>query len=101
MTLAFLGLRVMHPIRAVGYMFAQFIGSILGALLVWGSFSSEGDNEVMMSVVNRPADGINIQQAFLIETILTYLLIIVVLETAVNKVSYDLLIANRKQVLET
>ena len=66
-------------------MFAQFTGAILGSLFAWGSFSTIGDNRVMRQVVNRPAPGVTIGQAFLIEAVLTFLLIIVVLETAVNK----------------
>ena len=66
-------------------MFAQFTGAILGSLLVWGSFAAEGDNVVLKSVLNQPAPGVTTGQAFLIEALLTFLLVIVVLETAVNK----------------
>jgi glycerol uptake facilitator-like aquaporin len=76
----------MHPVRAIGYMLAQFSGAVVGALLIWGSVSTDGNNEVMKAVLNKPAVGVTIGQAFLIETVLTYLLILVVLETAVNKV---------------
>jgi MIP family channel proteins len=84
-TLAFLGLRTMHPIRALCYIVAQLAGSVLGALLIWGSVSSNGTSDLLLKVKNVPGPDVSTGQAFLIETVLTYLLVIVVLETAVNK----------------
>jgi glycerol uptake facilitator-like aquaporin len=63
-------------------------GGIFGALLTWGSVSTAGDNTVMRAAVNRPAEGVEVGQAFLLEAILTFLLCIVVLETTKYKNTY-------------
>ncbi|KAL3898601.1 MAG: hypothetical protein SGCHY_002634, partial [Lobulomycetales sp.] len=87
-TLSFVLLGTIHWARAVAYMFAQFAGAILGALLLWGAVVPEisgAANEGLLGVTNRPAENVSLGRAFLLETILTFLLVLVVLEVAVNR----------------
>ncbi|MDH6138542.1 aquaporin Z [Kitasatospora sp. GP30] len=74
-----------RPLEAAGYWAAQFIGGILGALLLWGTFACSP--LYSRSATGLGADGwgaaspihINAGGAFLIETVLTTLFVLIVL----------------------
>ncbi|OLT33237.1 aquaporin [Actinomadura sp. CNU-125] len=96
-TLGVLLARRMTPVEAVGYWAAQFVGGILGALLLWATFTNSPDYE--RSVTGLGADGwgdaslihIGMGGAFLAEIILTALFVFAVLAmtgpTAIASVS--------------
>ncbi len=84
-TIGFLASRRMPLNEAIGYWIAQFVGGIVGALVLWGIFS--GSPVYSRSVVGLGADGfgklsmigMNAVGAFFAEVILTFLFVLVVL----------------------
>ncbi|TDB91029.1 aquaporin [Actinomadura sp. KC216] len=96
-TLGVLLARRMTPVEAVGYWAAQFAGGILGALLLWATFT--GSPIYRRSVTGLGADGwgavslirIDVGGAFLAEVVLTALFVFAVLamtsEAAIPSVS--------------
>ncbi|TDD73337.1 aquaporin [Actinomadura darangshiensis] len=84
-TLGVLLARRMTPVDAAGYWIAQFAGGILGALLLWATFS--GSPLYDRSVTGLGADGwgdaslihVNAGGAFLAEVVLTALFVFIVL----------------------
>src|SRR6185437_1182172 len=81
---ALLALRI-KPIEAIGYWIAQFVGGILGALLLWALFSQSPYYH--KSIEGLGADGyqkasmihISIGGAFLAEVVLTALFVFIIL----------------------
>ena len=77
--------RRIEPIEAIGYWVAQFVGGILGALLLWGMFKQSPIYRT--SIQGLGADGygkasaihINVGGAFLAEVVLTALFVFAVL----------------------
>ncbi len=69
---------------AVAYVFAQLIGAILGAALLMATAGVEIDNPLLMAV-NQVSDATNTGGAFVMEIVLSFLLVYVIGETAVNK----------------
>lgn len=75
----------MTPVEAVGYWVSQFVGGILGALLLWGTFANSP--AYVRSVTGLGADGwgeasliqIDAGGAFLAEVVLTALFVFAVL----------------------
>ncbi|MEV0667971.1 aquaporin [Actinomadura luteofluorescens] len=84
-TLGVLLARRIPPLDAVGYWIAQFAGGILGALLLWATFS--GSPLYARSVTGLGADGwgdaslirVDMGGAFLTEIVLTALFVFIVL----------------------
>ena len=77
--------RRIEPVEALGYWVAQFVGGILGALLLWGMFSASP--LYSKSKVGLGADGygkqsmihISVGGAFLAEVVLTALFVFAIL----------------------
>jgi aquaporin Z len=71
--------------RAVGYWIAQFVGAVLGAVLLWVMFSSSPDYRTKVTGLGTNGWGsasmihINAGGAFLAEAVLTFLFVFVVL----------------------
>lgn len=94
-TLAFVVLGDMDPITGSLYCFAQCMGALLGAALVWGSTASStlmdlnGNNGAPPFLIgaNSVSADLPLGSAFLGECIGTFLLVWTVLMTAVNKKS--------------
>ena len=84
-TIGALVARRIEPLEGIGYIVSQFIGGILGALLLWGVFSASPFYK--KSVTGLGADGygkqsmVHISQggAFLVEVILTAIFVFVIL----------------------
>lgn len=84
-TIGFVVSKRMALEEAVGYWVAQFVGGIVGALVLWGIFS--GSPEYSRAKVGLGADGfgaqsmigINTAGAFFAEVLLTFLFVLVVL----------------------
>lgn len=84
-TLGFLASGRMAVKEAIGYWIAQFVGGIVGALVLWGMFS--GSPDYSRSGVGLGADGwgdasmihINATGAFVTEVVLTFVFVLVVL----------------------
>ena len=78
-----------HPVRAICYFVAQMIGSIVGAALLKCSTDGEMDGEVLDRSGALGANGlqnvsVTTMNALVVEVMGTLLLVVVVLETAVN-----------------
>lgn len=70
----------------VAFILAQLVGSIFGAALLMGTASSVATNPLALAV-NQVNPGSNIGAAFLMEVVLSFLLVHVIGETVVNKKS--------------
>lgn len=89
-TLGFVIARRMTVMEAAGYWIAQFLGGIVGALVLWGVFSSADGYD--RSTTGLGADGfgskspvgINATGAFIVEVILTAVFVFVVLSATRN-----------------
>ena len=68
--------------KAVQYILAQLLGGIVGALLLNFVVSGIADASGLGATV--PADGVSVGQAFILETVLTFLFVTVILHTAVR-----------------
>ena len=105
-TLAFMALGDISIVKGILYMLAQFIGAIIGSLIVWGcsprlddvgctaestepvclGSNFDGDFGPAFSLgLNTVAGTTSIGSAFLLELVGTYLLVITVLNSAVDK----------------
>ncbi len=84
-TVGFLAARRMTIRDAVGYWIAQFLGGILGALVLWGVLSgARGYNRKAVGLGTdgwgaHSLIGLNVGGAFVAEVILTFLFVLVVL----------------------
>lgn len=77
-----------HPIRAVVYLVAQLLGSILGAFLLNATTNNDSgilDRTGGLGANGYQNDSVTGASAFVGEAMGTFLLVYVVLETAVNK----------------
>lgn len=75
-----------HPIRAIGYLAAQLLGSVLGAALLKGTTSGgeELDRSGALGANGLQHESVTVGNALLVEVMGTALLVFTVLETAVN-----------------
>lgn len=74
----------LHPIQGIANVCAQVVGAILGASFLRGTLPDGGDSTLGS---NSLAPGVSVGNAFLGEAVMTFVLVSVVLETAVNKKS--------------
>jgi len=78
-TLAMMVTQNMPILKGLGYMFSQFAGGVVGALILRASFSDPGTmGEHMLG------NGITVFGGILIEFILTFMLVYTIFSTAVN-----------------
>ena len=68
----------------LGYLIAQFVGAILAAVVVWGAF---GPNARRIAALGAtfPAPGASVGQVFLIEAVITFLLVFIITAVATDK----------------
>eukprot|EP01122_Echinamoeba_exundans_P014861 TRINITY_DN6830_c0_g1_i1.p1 TRINITY_DN6830_c0_g1~~TRINITY_DN6830_c0_g1_i1.p1 ORF type:complete len:297 (+),score=71.63 TRINITY_DN6830_c0_g1_i1:48-938(+) len=87
-TFATLVTRKTTPFKAVFYWFAQLGGSVIATFLLWLLYPKlqSGDGPVEMSIVGRPSTSVTIGQAFLMEAILTFILIYVIFAVAFDTI---------------
>jgi aquaporin Z len=84
-TVGFVAAKRMTVSEAMGYWIAQFVGGIVGAVVLWGIF--QGSNLYSRKSVGLGADGwgkhslihLNVGGAFAAEVVLTFLFVLVVL----------------------
>jgi MIP family channel proteins len=65
------------------YLGAQLIGAVLGAVGTWIAFGGPGRNEANLAAT-YPAPGVGDLQAFLLEILITFILVFVVVSVATN-----------------
>ena len=75
------------PLNGLLYMTAQFLGGILGAACLYGSVKVDDDSNPIDRVVNKVSANSENGPAFLMEMVLSFLLVYVVAETAVSSKS--------------
>ena len=85
-TLALTIVGTCHPVRAVVYLIAQMAGSVAGASLLLATINSPGglDRTGGLGANGLQNSAVTEGNAFLVEVMGTFLLVYVVLETAVN-----------------
>lgn len=85
-TLALTIVGTCHPLRAVIYLAAQLLGSVVGAALLLATTTSPGglDRTGGLGSNGLQSSSVSVGNAFLAEVMGTALLVYVVLETAVN-----------------
>ncbi|TFV82933.1 aquaporin [Blastococcus sp. CT_GayMR20] len=72
------------PWSAAGvYVLAQLGGGLLGALCTWVSYGGRARSEAGLAAT-RPADGVSVGQAFLVELLVTFVLVLVVISVATD-----------------
>jgi glycerol uptake facilitator protein/aquaporin Z/aquaporin NIP len=82
-----LGLAVTRrfPWRAAGaYVVAQLAGGLVGALATWACYGERGRLEGGLGAT-VPADGVSTGRAFLVELLITFLLVLVVISVATDE----------------
>lgn len=73
------------PWRYVGtYIISQFIGAILAALAVWGTFGNEAREKAALAAT-YPTPGTADWQAFLMELLVTFILLFVIVAVATDE----------------
>ncbi len=73
------------PWSAAGvYVLAQLGGGLLGALCTWASYGGRARSEAGLAATH-PADGVSIGQAFLVELLVTFVLVLVVISVATDE----------------
>ena len=65
------------------YLLAQLGGAVLGSLAVWAAFGSPGRDQATLAATS-PATGVGILQAFVLEAIVTFVLVFVVISVATD-----------------
>jgi glycerol uptake facilitator protein/aquaporin Z/aquaporin NIP len=68
---------------AVAYLGAQLAGGLLGALATWVSFGSQARSDRLLGAT-VPAEGVSLGRAFLIEALVTFILVLVVVSVATD-----------------
>ena len=72
------------PWRAVpAYVVAQLLGGVLGSLAAWGVYAGSGRVVVALSAT-VPAQGVGSAQAFFVEAVVTFVLVLVVISVATD-----------------
>jgi MIP family channel proteins len=72
------------PWRAVpSYVVAQLLGGVLGSLAAWGVYAGSGRDVVALSAT-VPAAGVGTGQAFFVEAVVTFVLVLVVISVATD-----------------
>ena len=72
------------PWPAAGvYVLAQLAGGLLGALCTWVSYGGRARSEAALAATH-PADGVSVGQAFLVELLVTFVLVLVVISVATD-----------------
>ena len=66
----------LSPLGGAFYVLSQLLGAVVGSALVMGTFG-----DVVGNTRNSLGDGVTVGQGFLAETVLTFLLVLVVLST--------------------
>jgi MIP family channel proteins len=66
------------------YIGAQFVGAVLGALATWLTFGGPARSEAKLAAT-YPAQGVGDLQAFLIEILITFILVFVVMAVATDE----------------
>lgn len=73
------------PWRAVpAYVVAQLLGGVLGSLAAWGVYAGSGREVVALSAT-VPAQGVGTGQAFFVEAVVTFVLVLVVISVATDE----------------
>jgi glycerol uptake facilitator-like aquaporin len=65
------------------YLGAQLVGAVLGAVGTWIAFGGPGRNEAKLAAT-YPAQGVGDLQAFLLEILITFILVFVVVSVATD-----------------
>jgi len=68
----------------VGYLVAQFVGAILAALVVWGTYGQAARTVAFLGAT-YPTAGTSSGQAFFMEAVITFLLVFVITAVATDK----------------
>jgi len=86
-TFATLVTRKTTPIKALAYWGAQLIGSIIATFLLWLLYPplQNGTDAITMTIVRR-GTGVSLGQAFLMEAVLTFVLIYVIFAVAFDTI---------------
>lgn len=65
------------------YLVGQFVGAILAGLAVWGSFGDPAKVTASLAAT-YPAPGVSLAQAFLVEALITFILLFVIVSVATD-----------------
>ncbi len=66
------------------YVVAQLLGGVLGSLAAWGVYAGSGREVVALSAT-VPAQGVGTGQAFFVEAVVTFVLVLVVISVATDE----------------